>query len=158
MFYCLSSVLQGRSQRSRKVMWVAQGHMEQEAEGLWSFPSNSAEGHHLPLSQAFALYSFPSYNFPFILPILLFHSVLPHSALFVSFEGSVFIPPSGFHTCDWVSTDVPESLPCARHWSTHMQIVIHFYSPQQSEADTMVILILQMSTLSHLTYPRSHSW
>ena len=101
-----------------------------------SFPTLQWD-HHLTLSRAFASYSFPSYNFPFILPILLFHFIPPHSALFMSFGGSVFIPPSvtvfsSLHTCDCVSADVPGSLACARGQSTCIQILTHFYSPQQT--------------------------
>lgn len=109
--------------------------------------------HCLTLSHAFASYSFPPYNFPFVLPILLFHSIPPHSVLSVSFGrallsslllGSTYV--TGFHLCT-----------CP--WSTCMQILTHFYSlPQTWKADAMIIFILQMRKPSHLTYPRSHGW
>lgn len=63
---------------------------------------------------------------------------------------SVSIPPSvshtqlGFHPCAWLQ-------------STHMQILTHFYPPQQTyEADTLIILILQVRKASHFASPRSH--
>lgn len=61
-------------------------------------------------------YSFPPYGFPFIVPILLFHSIPPHSALAMTLGGSAFIRPAGFHICDGLSPDVPDTGPPARKY------------------------------------------
>lgn len=73
-----------------------------------------------------------------------FHFLSSYSSFCVSFEGHFHLS-SVFYLHDYISTNVPESLPCARHPSKHPGSANSLLLPQNAyEASLGFILILQM--------------
>jgi len=128
--HCLSSVLQRKIQKCSKVELYKMPWNRKQKGDIFSF-STLQWGHHLTLSLSFLIF------FSILkLSLHLDHSFVSlHSPSFcpsVSSGGSVLIPAPGFHTYDCVSGDLAGSLPCARSPSPCIQILTHFYPPQQT--------------------------